>query len=380
MTQFRASFVQTRRDAWVEVNLANIEHNIKVLKNFTSPQTRFLAVVKADAYGHGSTMVVPTLLASGVDMLGVASVDEGIQLRESGIDAPILVLGSAPGWSVVSAVENDIQLSIFTRDHINACINAYNKLGKKPVVHIKVDTGMHRIGISHEQAVEFIREVAQIEQIQLYGVFTHLACAENRRITEKQQKNWDRVISSINDMDLTLHAVNTAGMVGYNDLHYDMVRSGIGIYGLTPDLPEGISDLPDFKQVMRLKGRIVHLQELPRNSGVSYGYSYVTSSESTKVATIPIGYADGVPRSLSNRIYGLINNKRIRQVGNITMDQMMFDVSSIDNIAVGDVITLLGQDEDEFISIDFWAKMLNTINYEITCRLKVRLPRVYTRE
>ena len=380
MSQLRAHFVQTRRDAWVEINLGNIEHNIKVLKNYISPDSKFLAVVKADAYGHGSTMVTPTLLASGVDMLGVASIDEGLQLRESGIDAPILVLGAAPGWSIVSAVENDIQLSIFTNEHITACINAYNKLGKKPIVHIKVDTGMHRIGISYNHAVKFIREVAQIESIQLEGVFTHLACAENIRITEHQKANWESVINNISDLDLTIHAVNTAGMVGYNHMHYDLVRSGIGIYGLMPDLPECINDLPDLKQVMGLKGRIAHIQDLPRNTGISYGYSYVTSSENTKVATIPIGYADGVPRSLSNRIYGLINGKRVRQIGNITMDQMMFDISNVDNVNIGDTITLLGSDGDEFIPIDFWAKMLNTINYEITCRLKVRLPRVYTRD
>ena len=379
MSQLRTTFVQTRRDAWVEVNLANIEHNIKVLKNYTSPETKFLAVVKADAYGHGSTMVAPTLIASGVDMLGVASVDEGIQLRESGVEVPILVLGSAPSWSIASAVEYDIRLSIFTQDHINACINAYNKLGKKAIVHVKVDTGMHRIGVSHEKAVEFNREISETESIELEGAFTHLACAENERISEKQRSFWLNVISEISDLNLILHAVNTSGMISYNDMHYDMVRSGIGIYGLMPDLPECATNIPDLRQTMSLKGRIVHIQDLPRNNGVSYGYSYVTSTECTKIATIPVGYADGVPRALSNRIYGLINGTRVRQVGNITMDQMMFDISSVDNVHIGDAITILGRDGDEFIPIDFWAKMLNTINYEITCRLKVRLPRVYTR-
>ncbi|MFH0702561.1 MAG: alanine racemase [bacterium] len=379
MTQLRISSTQTRRDAWVEINLANVEHNIKILRNFVSQEILFLAVVKADAYGHGSTMIAPTLIASGVNMLGVASVDEGLQLREAGIDAPVLVLGSVPNWAYVTAVENDIQLSIFTEDHIKACINAFNKLKKKPVVHIKVDTGMHRIGVSQDQAVKFIREASTNNNIKLEGVFTHLACAENIIATKKQKSDWENIINSIADLNILLHVVNTSGMIGYNDMHYDMVRSGIGIYGLMPEIHENINGIPDLKQVMSLKGRIVHIQELSKNSGISYGYSYITNKDMTKIATIPIGYADGISRALSNKIYGLINGVKVIQTGNITMDQMMFDVSNLENINIGDIITLLGKDGDEIISIDSWAKKLNTINYEITCKLKVRLPRVYTR-
>jgi alanine racemase len=379
MTQVRSPFVQTRRDAWVEVDLGNIEYNVKALKALIPSNTKFLAVVKADAYGHGATMTAPTLIASGVDVLGVASIDEGMQLREAGIDAPILVLGSAPSWSFIAAVENDIQLSIFTEEHINACISAYNKLGIKPKVHIKVDTGMHRIGISADEANEFISKVNQIKEINLQGVFTHLACAENTRITDKQRIKWEGVINQINDMDILIHAVNTAGLISYPDMKYNMIRSGIGIYGLMPDLSPDIKQVPELKQVMNLKGRVVHIQNLEQNSGISYGYSFVTSDSATKVATIPIGYADGVDRRLSNRIWGLINGKIIRQIGNITMDQMMFDVSNIDTVETGDIITLLGQDGDETIPIDVWAKKLQTINYEITCKLRVRLPRVYTR-
>jgi len=379
MMQTRIPIVQTRRDAWVEIDLGNIEHNIKILKNQIPSNVKLFAVVKADAYGHGATMVAPTLIASGVDMLGVASVDEGIQLREAGIEAPILVLGSAPGWSFIAAAENDIQLSIFTDEHVNDCINVYNKLGKRPKVHVKVDTGMHRIGIPYVQAPEFIKQVANIEEIDLQGVFTHLACAEDIKVTGKQKMAWESVISQIKDLDITRHILNTAGLLSYEDMQYDMVRAGIGIYGLMPDMPPENKFRPDFKQVMSLKGRIVHIQNLEQNSGISYGYSYITSNFITKVATIPIGYADGVERALSNRIYGLINGKKVRQIGNITMDQMMFDVSHIENIETGDVITLLGQDGNEFISIDKWARKLKTINYEITCKLRVRLPRVYTR-
>lgn len=378
MSQIRLPFVQTRRDAWVEVDLGNIEHNIKALKSYVKPEVKFLAVIKADAYGHGATMVAPTLAASGVDMFGVASVDEGIQLREAGINIPILVLGTAPTWSFVTSVENDIQLSIFTEEHLNECLNVYNRLGKKPKVQIKVDTGMNRIGIPYQSAQEFINKVINSEFLILEGIFTHLACAEDQNNTEIQRQAWNSLIKEFDDKNIMLHSVNTAGLISYEDLHYDMVRAGIGIYGLKPDLSPTIQNISDFKQVMSLKGRIVHIKDIPADSGISYSYSYKTDDES-KIATIPIGYADGVPRALSNKIFGLINGHKIRQVGNITMDQMMFDVSNVGNVNVGDIITLLGEDNGEFITIDSWAEELNTINYEITCRLKIRLPRVYTR-
>lgn len=379
MSKYRLPFVQTRRDAWVEVNLASIEHNIKELKSFTAPETKMLAVIKADAYGHGSTMLAPTLTASGVSMFGVASVDEGLQLIESGVNLPILVLGAAPNWSFVDAVENDIHLSIFCDDHISQCISAYNKLGKKPNVHIKIDTGMHRIGISYKNAMSFVNKVFQIKEVNLVGIFTHLANAESKKLTDIQLQNWQGVISQVNNKNLLTHAVNTAGLIGYENMHYDMVRAGIGIYGLYPDLDESIKVIPNLKQALSLRGRIVYLKNTCENSGVSYGYSYITDKP-VKIATIPIGYADGIPRALSNKIYGIINGKKIKQIGNITMDQMMFDVSEVDNINIGDIITLLGKDGDLFISIDYWAKLLKTINYEITCQLRIRLPKVYTRD
>jgi len=380
MSQFRKPFIQSRRDAWVEINLAHIEHNIKVLKDFTSSDTKFLAVVKADAYGHGSTMTAPTLLASGVDMLGVASVDEGIQLRQSGIISPILVLGSTPEWAITSATEHEIQISIFTDSHINACIETYNRLKKKPQVHIKVDTGMNRIGLSYKDAPDFINKILNTRQIQLKGVFSHLACAECLDKSEIQKQKWLETTKELNNKNILKHLVNTAGLISYKNMHYDMVRAGIGIYGLIPDLNPYIINKPKLKPAMSLKGRIIFLKEIEKENGVSYGHSFVTENEVTKIATIPIGYADGVPRNLSNKIYGLINGQKVKQIGNITMDQMMFDVSNVNIVETGDIITLIGHDENESIQIDEWANLLGTINYELTCQLKVRLPRIYTRD
>ncbi len=376
--KLRTPFIQTRRDAWVEINLGHIENNIKALKQLLNPETNLLAVVKADAYGHDATMVAPTLAASGVDMFGVASVDEGLQLRNAGVSKPILVLGAVPEWAFDIAVKNDIQLSIFTKEHIKACKKTYKKLNIKPKIHIKVDTGMNRIGVAFQEFQGFFDQVLNSKAIDLKGVFTHLACAENEQISSLQKSHWESIIHQLKDKEILLHCVNTSGLIGYPELHYNMVRAGIGIYGLMPDLHKNCNNIPELKQVLGLKGRIIHTHTIPPNSGVSYGYSFISKKEVT-VATIPIGYADGISRNLSNRIYGLIKGQKVQQIGNITMDQMMFDITDIENIKTGDIITLLGEDNGSFITIEEWANLLNTINYEITCRLKVRLPRVYTR-
>lgn len=378
MKQQRRPLVnQIHRDAWVEVNLGNIEHNIKEIKKLLKSNVKILAVVKADSYGHGSVMSASTLLASGVHMLGVASVDEGLQLRKGGITAPILVLGDTPEWAIESAVQNDISISIFTKEHLRVCRYLYEKSNISPKVHIKINTGMNRIGVNFEDAKIFIKNALSEKSLKVKGIFTHLACAEDKKITENQISRWLEIYNEFKNPEILFHAANTAAVLAYPDLQFDMVRVGIGISGMEPDLPKDVDSL-DLKQVMGLKARIVHISEIKKDEGVSYGYSYV-ADKTRKIATIPIGYADGVSRALSNKIYGIINGQKVPQIGNITMDQTVIDITDIKNVKKGDIVTLLGQDGDEFISIDEWAKLLNTINYEISCNLKVRLPRIYTR-
>ena len=319
-------------------------------------------------------MLAPTLLASGADMLGVASIDEGADLRNAKITADILVLGAVPVWAVESAVKLDLAISIFSKEHITACRQAFERTGIRPKVHVKIDTGMNRIGVSVENAVEFIQKVRNSEFIDFKGVFTHLANAEIREKTQTQIDKWNQVIQNINTDGLLLHILNTAGQMCYSIPNSNMRRAGIALYGLYPDLPEdGEKHIPKLKQILSLKGRIVHIHEAKDKEGVSYGHTF-TANGTRKIATVPLGYADGIPRGLSNKIKGTLNSKKVPQIGNITMDQMMFDITGIEAKA-GDVITLL----DENNSIDEWAKLLGTINYELTCRLKVRLPRVYTR-
>jgi len=373
MKNIRQTKVNIHRDSWVEINIENLAHNAKEIRKNVPKDTKLLAVVKADAYGHGSVMLAPTLLASGFDMLGVASIDEGVDLRNAKITAEILVLGAVPVWAVESAVNADLAISIFSHEHLAACKNAYERTGIKPKVHIKLDTGMNRIGVSVDEAVQFIKETQAADYLNLQGIFTHFANAEDRAKTQLQIDKWNKVLSQVDTTGLLLHIQNTVGTMCYDVPKSNMRRVGIALYGLWTDMPDDKGFRPDLKPVMSLKGRIVNIHTAKDREGVSYGHTFVADGE-RKIATIPVGYADGVSRGLSNKIFGTLNGKQVSQVGNITMDQMMFDITGVE-ANVGDIITLL----DDKNTVDNWAKLLGTINYELTCRLKVRLPRVYTR-
>ena len=338
MKNVRQANVNIHKDAWVEINLESLANNIIEIKKGIPENKKFLAIVKADAYGHGAAMIAQTMLASGVDALGVSSVDEGLDLRKVKIKCPILVVGAIPLWAIESAAQNDIAFSIFNDEHLNACREVFERTGIKPKVHVKIDTGMNRIGVRSEDGVKYIEKVRKADYLNFEGVFTHLASAEEDDETQKQVDRWNSVVKNIDTTGLLLHVQNTAATFAYN-IESNMVRVGISLYGMYPDLPPHINYKP------------------------------------ARVATIPIGYADGVSRNLSNKIYALVNGKKVKQIGNITMDQMMFDLGDVE-AKIGDVVTLL---DDKNLSLDNWAEILHTINYELTCRLKVRLPRVYVR-
>lgn len=373
MKNTRQTNINIHRDAWVEINISNLENNIREIKKNVPQEIKLLGVVKADAYGHGAVMLAPTMLAEGIDMLGVASIDEGADLRQANINCEVLVLGAVPVWAVESAVKNDLSISIFSEGHIKACEQAYKRTGIKPKVHIKLDTGMNRIGVRADEAVDFIKRVQKLDYINLQGIFTHLAAAEELDKAKEQILKWNSVIDNVDTTGLLLHILNTAGTICYDVPNSNMRRVGIALYGLYPDFPDIEFRKPKLKQLISLKGRIVNIHTAKEGEGVSYCHTFVAKGERI-IATVPIGYADGVPRLLSNKIKGVVNGVEVPQVGNITMDQMMFDITGV-KANIGDVITLL----DEEHSIDEWANILHTINYELTCRLKVRLPRVYTR-
>ncbi|MBR1908312.1 alanine racemase [bacterium] len=372
MTKARQTQVSTFRDAWVEVNLDYLTQNIKAFKEYLPEDKKLLAVVKADAYGHGVSMMLPTILSCKIDMLGVASIDEALDLRTAGAACDILVLGAPPVWAFESAIENDISISIFNDDHLEAAKQIYKRKSKPVKAHIKIDTGMNRIGVRAEDATDFIKRVQKLEYINLQGIFSHLANSDNEKLTKDQLDKWENIISNINTAGLLTHIFSSIGALSYK-CSCNMIRLGGMIYGLNSPFPNNKKSPFEVKPILGLKARISNIHKVKKGEGVSYSYNFVADKDMT-VATIPIGYADGIDRRLSGKISGYINDKKVNQIGNITMDQMMFDVTDIDT-EVGEIITLL----DERISIDEWAEKAETINYELTCRLKVRLPRIYTR-
>ena len=386
MQNFRGTFVNKNRDAWVEINLANLEHNVLKIKEFLknncsnhSDMPELFAVVKADAYGHGSIMCAPVLIACGVTYFGVASIDEGIELRENKIDKPILVLGASPLWAFENALKYDIELSIFNEEHIESANQLFKRLNKKLKVHIKLDTGMNRIGIEKNEASAFIKKVLNCDFIDLRGIFTHFADVENKELFKRQICEFEEIIKPYNNelksKKVKIHCLNSPGIFSYPEYSFDMVRMGVIMWGLSPYLNNPLN-LPKMLPVMGLKARITNIHTLKANDGISYGHTYIAPCDK-KVVTIPIGYADGVARALSGKISAGLNGKIIKQIGRITMDQMMFDASEAE-CTEGDIVELLGENNKED-SIDSWAKKLDTINYELTCRLKMRLPRIYVR-
>jgi alanine racemase len=367
--------------AWVEIDLAALSHNVQQLRRFLSRHTQLMAVVKADAYGHGAVTVAQTALQSGADWLGVATVPEGIQLRETGIKAPILVLGAThtpeqihaiAQWQLQPTLCSPKQALVFS-DTLEA-INSNSPV----LVHVKLDTGMSRLGTDWQQAAEFVQLVQRLPHLEIASIYSHLATADSPdpSVMQLQHRRFEEAIAQIKALGIKppcLHLANSAGTLADKALHYDMVRVGLAIYGLYPaeHLRSGI----DLKPVLQVKARVTQVKTIAAGTGVSYSYQFVAPRE-MRIAVVGIGYADGVPRNLSNKIQVLIRGQRISQLGAITMDQLMLDVSSIPDIQEGEVVTLLGKQGKQQISADDWANQLNTISWEILCGFKHRLPRV----
>ncbi len=365
---------QTRRDAWVEVDLDAIEHNACVIRKTIPRSVDLMAVIKADAYGHGAVMIIPTLEASGVSIVGVAAIDEAIQIRQAGLEIPILVIGAVPDWAVQMAIEQDIQLTVFAPNHLDSLKKVYELTQKPAKVHIKVDTGMHRIGIHWQEAEAFIKACESLPFIQIEGVFSHLASANDVTFTHTQRQRFQQVLEGLDTLPPHIHLANSAGALTFPETHYNLVRLGIAFLGY------GVPKALNLTPALSLKGRIVHLYDLQPGEGVSYDQSYKNTGDSSKkLAVLPIGYADGIFRALSNQMEALVQGHRVRQVGYITMDQMMFDVTDVPDLSVGETMTVIGKDSGECISLSEWAGILGTVEYELMCALRVRLPKIYTR-
>ncbi|MBD2107520.1 alanine racemase [Nodosilinea sp. FACHB-13] len=367
--------------AWVEINLAALQHNVRQFRGLLPATTQLMAVVKADAYGHGAVTVAQTALQAGATWLGVATVPEGIELRAAGIQAPILVMGAVNSpeemqaiahWRLQPTLVNPKQALVFS-DTLSGLA------ASRPVgVHLKIDTGMTRLGFPWAEAVDFTRFVRQLPHLKIDSLYSHLATADSPdpTIMQQQQQRFKTALGHLQQQQLLpprLHLANTAATLADPALHYDLVRVGLGLYGLYP-APHLQSRL-DLQPVMQVKARITHLKDVPAGTGISYGHQYVCDRP-LRLAVVGIGYADGVPRVLSNRLQVMVKGRLAQQIGAITMDQLMLDVSHIPSLQEGDVVTLLGRDGHHIIGPDDWAAMANTISWEILCGFKHRLPRI----
>lgn len=365
--------------AWVEIDLTGLTHNIKQLKNILSPQTELMAVVKADAYGHGAIAVSQTALQAGANWLGVATIPEGIELREAGIEAPILLLGATHTPEQVKAIAHwQLQPTICTAKQALIFSEVLATLERSLPVHAKLDTGMSRLGTPWQEATEFVQLIEHLPNLKLASVYSHLATADSpdRTIMLQQQQRFEQAISQIKTSGIkpsSLHLANSAAALSDPNLHYNLVRVGLATYGLYP--APNLQEVVNLKPVMQVKARVTQVKTIAAGTGVSYGYQFIADRQ-TQIAVVGVGYADGIPRNLSNKMKALIRGKFVQQVGAVTMDQLMLDVTDIPDLEVGEVVMLLGKDGENQISADDWAATLGTISWEILCGFKHRLPRV----
>ena len=367
----------TYRPTWAEIDLKAIRHNCKAIRDIVGKDTHIMAVVKANAYGHGIVEVSKVLEKLKMRYLGVATLDEALTLRKAKIKLQILILGSILPEEAETAVKNDITLTLCNNELLKALKNiAKNKL--KPKVHIKIDTGMGRIGVWHENATEFIIDVEKTKKIEIEGVYTHFSIAgRDKFFTQYQIKSFYDILSGLEALKISIpfkHAANSIACVDWKKSHLNMVRPGIIIYGIYPK--RNFPRLIRLKPAFSLKTKIAFIKNTPPGRSISYGRTYITQSN-TKIATIPIGYADGYGRILSNKAEVLVKGRRAPVVGKVTMDQAMIDVGHIRNLKVGDEVTLLGRQKGEEIRVEKLARLAGTIPYEIVTGITSRVPRIY---
>jgi|AntRauTorckE6833_2_1112554.scaffolds.fasta_scaffold08254_3 alanine racemase len=367
------------RPVWAEVNLDNIKFNLKQVKKNIPENTKIMAVVKADGYGHGVIPVAQAVLEAGADRLAVALPEEGKQLRENGFKLPIQILGEVLNNQIPILIENDLIPTISKIDTVERLNELAAKKDINKKIHVKIDTGMGRIGVFPDDAVDFIKKVNSFKNIDIEGIMTHFAKADekDKSYTYKQWERFKSVIDELKEVDIEIpikQAANSATIIDLPEFALNMVRPGIMMYGLRPS--HEVDESFKLKPALSWKAKIVYLKEVPPGTGISYGATYITKKKA-KIATIPMGYADGFSRLLSNKGEVLINGKRAPIRGRVCMDQFMVDITDIDNVNIGDEVVLIGKQGTEEITATEMADLIGTINYEITCDISKRVPRVY---
>ncbi|MGB9662457.1 MAG: alanine racemase [Moorellaceae bacterium] len=368
------------RPVWAEVDLQAIAHNTQQLKRLLAPQAELMAIVKANAYGHGAVPVARTALDYGASWLGVASVEEALELRQNGIKAPILVLGYFPLEEARTVIEADLSQTVFTLEQARALSRAARILDRPARLHLKVDTGMGRLGFLPQEAVAAARAIAQLPGIALEGVFTHFANADARDKTyTRQQLNiFNRIIAELEREGIQIpwkHAANSGALIDLPESHFNLVRAGISLYGHYPSEEVDRGKL-FLLPAMAFKTQVVLIKEVPAGTYISYGCTFCTPGPA-KVATLPVGYADGYSRRLSNRAEVLVRGHRAPVVGRICMDYCMIDVTAIPDVEVGDEVVLFGRQGEACLPVEEVAGWLGTISYEVLCGVSHRVRRIY---
>ncbi|MCG2677962.1 alanine racemase [bacterium] len=372
----------TSRPTWAEIDLGAIRHNLGQIKKLLGAgkplSPKIMVVVKANAYGHGLIEVAKTLEKLDVHYLGVASLDEAVCLRREGIRLPILVLGTILPQEVDSALDYDVTLTVCSREVARTLNNKAKVLGKIVPVHIKIDTGMGRIGVWHQQAFDFVKKLAKLKNIRMEGIYTHFASASRDNFfTNYQLESFENLLKKLAQKNIQFtyrHAANSIALVDLKKSHFNLVRSGIIIYGIYPK--RSFARILNLKAALSLKTRIVYLKEVPAGRSISYGRTFITE-KTTRIATLPIGYADGYGRILSNRASVLVKGQRAPVVGKVTMDQTMVEVGHIKGVKVGDEVVLIGRQRQAQMRAEEIARVSKTIPYEIVCSITNRVPRSY---
>ncbi len=372
-----SSYTYRLLKTWAEIDLAAIRFNIINIQKKLGKNIELMAIVKCNAYGHGAIEVSRQILNLGVKALGVSSLYEGIELRDIFKDVPIIVLSAGMSGQAEEFIEYNLSPVVCTWQMTNALADAARKRGTRAKVHIKVDTGMGRIGVWHERADEFTRQVHKMPDIEIEGICSHFATSDEQNLDfARQQFEWfNRCLEKIKDLPIRFkHISNTAAIFNLPEAHLNMVRPGLSIYGVSPS--EYVKGAESLRPTLSLKTKVAFLKTIPKGRTLSYARTYKTEKE-MKVATLPVGYGDGYPLSLSNKGYVLIRGKKARILGAVTMDQIMVDVTDIKNVKTEDIAVLIGKQGDEEITAIEIARMAGTIPYEIFTSINKRVQRVY---
>ena len=369
-----------RQRAWLEVSDSAIEANARSLKRHLGPACDLMAVVKADGYGHGAETVAKASVRGGATSFGVATLQEGIDLRNAGLDQPVLVLGhlSQPD-DLRACLQWRLMPTLSSMREALLCQNLADSSGRRFHVQLKVDTGMTRLGCDWKDGKRLAHAIQQLDQLNLSGIYSHLALADGERdghaaqVTKLQEDRFESITRELNSPTLKRHLANSAGTLRDPGLHHDLVRVGLALYGHCPS--EHLDGILNLEPAMSVKAKVSLIREVPAGVGVSYGHRFVTQRPS-RLAVVSIGYADGVSRCLSGRIHALHAGHSLPQVGAITMDQLILDATDHQGLDSGDVVTLLGRDEEQTISPRSWAELADSIPWEVLCSFKHRLPRL----